>query len=94
MTDYTQVSAQISEATKRRLDLYAQETGMKKGRIIEDAIVHHLDALEELPAEYIIPARVTVTDESWERVVSELEAPPEPTDALRALMRRREPGTD
>ena len=51
MSDYVQVSAQISEEAKRRLDQYSRETGVKKGRIIEDALNSHLDALDELPAD-------------------------------------------
>lgn len=88
MADYTQVSAQISEETRRRLDLYARETGVKKSRFIEDAIVAHLDHSEETPVEYLIPAIVTVTPESWAAVVRAVDEPPVPTQALRDLMRR------
>ncbi|MFU8891126.1 MAG: hypothetical protein ACNA76_05630 [Anaerosomatales bacterium] len=88
MTDYIQISAQISEAAKRRLDQYAQETGMKKGRVVEDAIMRHLDALDELPADYIVPTRIVVSAETWETIVGEIESPPEPTPELRELMNR------
>ena len=87
MADYVQISAQISEATKRRLDQYARETGLKKNRIVEDAIQQHLDALEEIPPEYIIPLVMTVDNESWEMIVESIENPREPTQALRDLMR-------
>lgn len=87
MADYIQISAQISEATRERLDLYARETGLKKGRLIEDAIEAHLDALDQVPAEYLIPHRVVVDAETWERVVAEMDSPVEPTPALRRLMR-------
>jgi uncharacterized protein (DUF1778 family) len=87
MAEYVQISAQISEATRARLDLYARETGIKKGRLIEDAIEAHLDALDEVPAEYIVPHRVVVDAETWEQLVRELEQPAEPTPALRKLMR-------
>lgn len=87
MADYVQISAQISEATRARLDLYARETGLKKGRLIEDAIEAHLDALDEVPSEYLIPHRVVVDAETWERIVAEMDRPAEPTPALRGLMR-------
>ena len=57
VSDYVQISAQISESTKRRLDQYARESGLKKNYIVEDAIEQHLDALEEIPPQYIIPER-------------------------------------
>lgn len=87
MADYVQISAQISEATRARLDLYARETGLKKGRLIEDAIEAHLDALDEVPGEYLIPHRVVVDASTWERIVAEMERPAEPATALRELMR-------
>lgn len=86
MADYVQISAQISEATRARLDLYARETGLKKGRLIEDAIEAHLDALDEVPAEYIVPHRIVVDAGTWEQLVAELERPAEPNPALRDLM--------
>ena len=88
MADYVQISAQISEATKRRLDQYAQETGLKKSRIIDEAVQRHLEAVEEIPAEYIIPTHMVLTRESWDLVVDLIENPREPTQALRDLMRR------
>jgi uncharacterized protein (DUF1778 family) len=88
VTDYIQISAQISEATKRRLDQYAHETGMKKGRVVEDAITRHLDALDELPAEYIVPTRIVVSADSWDTIVEQIENPTEPTPELRELMNR------
>lgn len=94
MTDYVQISAQISEAAKRRLDQYARETGMKKSRVVEDAITRHLDALDELPPDYIVPARIVVSAETWETIVERIEQPAEPTPALRELMSRGRPAQD
>jgi uncharacterized protein (DUF1778 family) len=88
VADYVQISAQISEATRNRLDLYARETGMKKSRLVEDAIQAHLDTLDAVPAHYVIPARVVVDAETWDWVLGEMEHPGEPTPALRELMRR------
>ena len=88
MADYVQISAQISEAARERLDAYARETGMKKSRLVEDAIMAHLDALDEVPAEFMIPANVLVDAESWDLVLRGIEQPAEPTPALRQLMQR------
>ncbi|MDP2300364.1 MAG: hypothetical protein U1E08_03410 [Coriobacteriia bacterium] len=87
MADYVQISAQISEATRSRLDQYARETGLKKSRIIEDAIEARLDALDELPAEYIVPTRFVLDEESWEWLARETENPTPPTPALVELLR-------
>jgi uncharacterized protein (DUF1778 family) len=40
-----------------------------------------------VPAEYLIPHRVVVDTESWERIVAEMDRPVEPTPVLRRLMR-------
>lgn len=87
MADYVQISAQISEATRARLDQYARETGLKKSRIIEDAIEARLDALDAVPAEYIGPTRFVLDDTSWEWLVREIQTPSEPTPALVELLR-------
>lgn len=88
MADYVQISAQISEAARDRLDEYARETGMKKSRLVEDALMAHLDTLDAVPREYLIPATIVVDEESWTRVIEEMADPPEPTTALIELLRR------
>lgn len=88
MIDYVQISAQISEATRDRLDLYARETGMKKSRLVEDAILAHLDTLDAVPSEYVVPASLVVDAATWDAVLSDIDHPAEPTSALRELMRR------
>lgn len=92
MADYVQISAQISEAARDRLDQYARETGMKKSRLVEEAILAHLDTLDVVPAEYVIPARVVVDDATWDSVLAQIESPDEPTSALRDLMRAPDAG--
>ncbi|HEY5539971.1 MAG TPA: hypothetical protein VIL41_00790 [Coriobacteriia bacterium] len=86
----TQISAYVSDSTKQRLDLFVRETGLKKGRVIEDALNAHLDALEELPASAIIPTRIVLTKESGARFLERLEAEPAPTEALIKLMQGHE----
>lgn len=84
-----QISAYVSDVTNERLDMFVRETGIKKARVIEDALISHLDALDQVPADAIIPTRIVLDKESGARLVERLEAKPEPADALRELMRER-----
>jgi len=81
----TQVSAHISEETKARLDRFVRRTGQTRARVIEDALLQHLQALEELPAEAIVPARIVLSASSAERVREMIARPPEPTKEMKRL---------
>jgi predicted DNA-binding protein len=80
-----QISAHISEETKARLERYVRRTGHTRARLIEDALLQHLQALEELPADVIVPARIVLSPESAERVRDMVSRPPEPTEDLKRL---------
>ncbi len=80
-----QVSAHISEETKARLERFVRRTGQTRARLIEDALMQHLQALEELPADVIVPARIVLNRESAERVREMIARPPEPTEDLKRL---------
>jgi len=54
--------------------------------IIEQALLHHLHALMEIPDEYVIHPRIVVTRKSFEKVVEQMKKA-KPTKALRDLMR-------
>lgn len=82
----TQISAYISEATKQRVERYVKAHGVKKGHLIEQALLHHLQALAEIPADLIIPPRLVLTPESSKRVAEMILNPPKPTPAMKALM--------
>lgn len=82
----TQISAYISETTKQEVERYTEAHGVKKGHLIEEALLHHLQALKELPADLVIPPRLTVSPKSFERVLSRIKNPGKPTKAMRALM--------
>ena len=82
-----QISAYVSDATNDRLDMFVRESGVKKARAIEDAIIGYLDAIDELPASAIIPTRIVLTKESGEEFLREIESDAEPTEALKRLMR-------
>ena len=82
----TQISAYISETTKQQVERYAEAHGVKKGYLVEEALLHHLQALRELPADLVIPPRLTVTPESFEVVTQLIKNPRKPTKAMRDLM--------
>jgi hypothetical protein len=82
----TQISAYVSDTTKELVESYVEAHGVKKGRLIEEALLHHLQALRELPADLIIPPRLVVGRETFERVADLVRRPRKPTKALRELM--------
>lgn len=86
----TQISAYVSDSTRERLDQFVRETGVKKGRVIEDALNAHLDALAQLPGDVIIPTRIVLTKESGARLIDRLAEEPKPTEALIRLMQEHQ----
>lgn len=82
----TQISAQVSESTKQLLDDYTRESGIKKGCLVEEALLHHLQALHELPVDLVVPARVVIDRPSGERIARRIAANPRPKKALVKLM--------
>lgn len=89
-----QISAYISDATKREVERYAEAHGVKKGRLLEDALLHHLKALRELPPDIVIPPRLIVTTASFEEVSGLVREPRKPKKALRDLMTGKRVGDD
>ena len=57
----TQISANISKNTKERMERYAREYGVKKAFLIESALQHHLNVLDEVPSDVVIPPSILVT---------------------------------
>ena len=82
----TQISAYISNDTKALVEAYSKKSGVKKGFLIEDALLHHLQALKEFPLDVIIPTKLTLTKNSMEQLAHVLENLPEPTEDLKNLM--------
>jgi hypothetical protein len=85
MAKETQISAQISDTTRKLMEKHVRRTGIKKGHLIEQALLHHLQALDELPAEYVVRPRLVVSRSTGERLLA--AASGEPASALRELMR-------
>jgi hypothetical protein len=86
MKKETQISALVSEATKELLERHVRATGVKKGHLVEQALRHHLQALQELPADVIVHPKLVVTRKSGDAILKEI-AKSKPTKALRALLR-------
>jgi predicted DNA-binding protein len=81
----TQISAHIAEETKERLDRFVRRSGQTRTRVIEDALLHHLQALEQLPADVLVPARVVLSAESAAKVRDAITRPPKPTKHMKRL---------
>jgi len=86
MAKEVQISAQISASTRDMLEKYSRQTGIKKGYLIEQALLHHLQALNELPAEYIVKPRIVISRKTALEMRRKAKNP-QPTAALRKLMR-------
>ena len=86
MSKETQISALISESTRNRLEKYVRATGVKKGHLVEQALLHHMQALEELPAEFVVHPRIVVSRKTGEAILEQMKSV-ESTPALRELMR-------
>ena len=87
MSDQSQISATVSQATKERLDRFTESHGLKKNYVVEQALLYFMEARRDLPDEALVPARLVLDDEAFDRVVGLLQSPPAPTAALRELMR-------
>ncbi len=81
-----QISAEISKETRDRLERYSRAHGLKKQFLIENALLYFLRALDELPANVIVPPRLVVTPRSGRRVASLITGKRKPTRALVELM--------
>jgi uncharacterized protein (DUF1778 family) len=86
-SNQSQISAVISEATKEKLDRFAESHGLKKNFVVEQALLYFMEARRELPDEALVPARLVVEDRAFDRLAALVSRPPEPTQALRKLMR-------
>lgn len=83
-----QVSAYISSDTQANMEKYASAYGIKKAYLIEQAIEHYLQALYELPEEFIVPSKLVLTKDSFQKVIKSIENPPEPTQELLDLIKQ------
>lgn len=89
MSTQSQISATISSATKDELDRFTESHGLKKNHVVEQALLFFMRARRELPDEALIPARIVLEDDVFDRIAARLEEAPAPPEALRELMRGR-----
>jgi hypothetical protein len=81
-----QISAIVSQSTKDLIERHTRSTGIKKAYLIEMALLHHLKALDELPADAVIPPRLVLDKTSGEKLLKRIRNPRKPTRAMRDLM--------
>jgi hypothetical protein len=81
-----QISALVTRTTKDLLERRVRATGVKKGHLVEQALRHHLQALEDLPADVIIHPKLVVSRKSGEAILKQIEKG-KPAEVLRELMR-------
>lgn len=82
----TQISAVVSRTTSELLDQHVRATGVKKGYLVEQALRHHLRALQELPADAFVHPKLVVTRRSGQTILKQIEKG-KPSRALRSLLR-------
>jgi hypothetical protein len=86
MERVTQISALVSRTTSDLLERHVRATGVKKGHLVEQALRHHLRALQELPADVVVHPTLVVTKTSGAALLKQIQRG-KPTPALRALLR-------
>ena len=85
MEHETQISALVSRTTKELLERHVRATGVKKGHLVEQALRHHLQALQELPADIVVHPKIVVTRKSGQAILKQI-GKARPSAALRTLM--------
>ncbi len=81
-----QISAHVSEGTKLKLDRISQSRGLRKAFVLEQALLYHFRALEELPEEAFTPPRLVLSRNSFEKIVEMVNKPTSPNTAMQELM--------
>jgi hypothetical protein len=82
----TQISALVSRTTSDLLERHVRATGVKKGHLVEQALRHHLRALQELPTDVVVHPKLVVTKASGEAILKRIRTG-KATPALRDLLR-------
>jgi hypothetical protein len=86
MTSATQISANISAETRELLERYVAAHGVKKSHLIETALLHHLNALDAIPEDVLIPPVIHVSRETGRGILERIAKPTPPTPAMRELL--------
>ena len=85
MSHETQISANISVETRELLERYVAIHGVKKSHLIETAVLHHLSALDAIPADLVIPPIIHVSRTTGKMFQDRIENPKLPTPVMRKL---------
>jgi hypothetical protein len=72
--------------TSDLLERHVRATGIMKGHLVEQALRHHLRALQELPADVVVHPKLVVTRKSGVAILKHIRRG-KPTAALRDLLR-------
>ena len=86
MAKEIQISAAISTTTREKLEKHVRATGMKKGYLVEQALLHHLQALAAVNAEYVVHPKLVVSRKTGEALAKQVTSG-KPNAALKKLMR-------
>lgn len=86
------ISACLSRDVVELVQRHAKAQGIKRSQLIEQALLQHLRALRELPADIPLPPRLVLTEASFAQVSRLLNAPRRPNRAMRELMARKVTG--
>lgn len=90
MSSQAQISATVSAETKEKLDVFTERHGLKKNFVVEQALLFFMEARRSLPDEALIPTRLVLSEAAFDALAASLDAPPEPSPALRELLRERD----
>jgi len=94
MADTTRITARISASAKQLLDEFSAVSGIKKSRIVEDALWFYVRARQELPESAIVPAHLVLSERGAAAVEQSLAQAPRATPALVSLMQTLAPPGD
>jgi hypothetical protein len=67
-----QISALVSRTTSDLLERHVRATGVKKGHLVEQALRHHLQALQEVPADVVVHPTLVVTKKSGKAILKHI----------------------
>ena len=68
------------------MDRLSKTRGIRKAFVLEQALLYHFRALEELPEEAFLPPRLVLSQDSFDKIVEYVDNPPSPTKAMQELM--------
>jgi hypothetical protein len=81
-----QISAVVSRTTSELLERHVRATGVKKAHLVEQALRHHLQALQELPVDLVVHPKLVVSRKSGQAMLRRMDKG-RASPALRTLLR-------